>query len=78
MKIKIPTLTPIAFAILKHGLAVVSAVLIYIAFTTASLDEYDAARLYPLFYEQMEHAVMTLCLVVCGALLFDIAAREKK
>lgn len=78
MKIKLPTLCPIAFAILKYGLAVVSATLIYIAFTTASLDTYDAARLFPLFLEQMEHAVMALCLVICGALLFDIAAREKR
>ena len=77
-RIKLPKLSPVAFAILKYGLAAVSVTLIYIAFTSASLDSYDAARLYPLFYEQMEHALMTLLLVVCGALLFDIASREKK
>ncbi len=78
MKIKLPTLSPVSFAILKYGLGVVLAVFIYIAFTTASLDKYDAARLFPLFLEQIEHALMTLLLIVCGALLFDIAAREKR
>lgn len=77
MKIKLPTLTPIAFAILKYGLGAVSATLIYIAFTTASLSDYDAARLYPLFYEQMWHTLRALSLVVCGALAVDIAARKK-
>ncbi len=78
MKIKLPTLSRVSFAILKYGLGAVLMTLVYIAFAAASLDAYDTARLFPLFYEQMEHAVMTLLLVVCGALLFDIAVREKR
>ncbi|MBQ2766261.1 MAG: hypothetical protein IJF48_04680 [Clostridia bacterium] len=67
----------ISMAVLKYGLAVVSAVLIYIAFTTASLDAYDAARLHVLFVEEMEHALMSLLLIIAGAVLLDIAISKR-
>ena len=67
-----------ALCLLKWGLAAVSAALLYIAFTTASLDKYDAARLHSLFAEQMEHVLMSLLIVVGGAVMLDIAVKEKK
>ena len=62
--------------ILHCGLPLIAAALIYIAFTTASLEPYDAARLYPLLYLQMEHALMSLLLVVGGALLCDMSIKR--
>lgn len=81
MKMKnlhIPTLSQVSMNILKLGLAPVALTFIYIALTRASLDAYDAARLFPSFLAQLEHAIMSLTLVICGALLFDIASREKR
>ena len=66
-------LTRGARSILQIGLAPVALTFIYIAFTRSSLEAYDAARLLPSLFEQLEHAVMSLTLVICGALLFDIA-----
>ena len=71
-------LTRGAQRILTIGLAPVALAFIYIAFTRSSLDAYDAARLLPSFFEQFEHATMSLTLIVCGALLFDIALRERR
>ncbi len=65
-----------AWLFLEWGLLAVSAVLIYIAFTRASLDLYDAARLHAFFVEQMEHALMSLLLVVGGGVLLDIGVKE--
>ena len=78
MKIKLPTLSRVSFAMLKYGFWAVLATLIYIAFALSSLDAYDTARLVTFFTSQLEHAAMALLLVVCGALLFDIAVREKR
>lgn len=75
MKIPIPCRG--AMAVLKYGLAAVSAVLIYIAFSTASMDGYDFARLHSLFVEQMEHAMMSLLLIVGGAVLLDVSLKGK-
>lgn len=75
-KLKFPTLCRVSMNILKIGLAPVALVFIYIAFTHSSLDAYDAARLFPSFLLQLEHAAMSLTLVICGALLFDVASRE--
>ena len=76
-KINIPVPSLVSMTILKCGLPVVSAALLYIAAAQSSLNAYDAARLHTLFYEQMEHVLMSLALVVCGALMFDIAMRDK-
>lgn len=76
--LKFPTLCRVSMNILKLGLAPVALTFIYIAFTHTSLDAYDAARLFPFFFEQLEHAVMSLTLVICGALLFDMSYREKR
>ena len=65
----------ISMAVLKYGLAAVSAVLIYIAFGAVAMDEYDFARLHVLFVEQMEHAMMSLLLVIAGAVLLDISLK---
>ena len=62
---------------LKWGLFAVSVVLIYIAFTRSSLDLYDAARLHTFFIEQMEHALMSLLLVIGGGVMLDIALKER-
>ena len=77
-KLYIPPLSRGSINILKFGLAPVALTFIYIAFTRSSLDAYDAARLFPSFSEQFEHAFMSFLLVIGGALLFDIAVREKK
>ncbi len=76
--LRIPTLSRVSINILKFGLTPVALTFIYIAFTRASLDPYDAARLFPSFFEQLEHATMSLTLVICGALLFDAASRDGK
>lgn len=65
--------SPVSMAVLKYGLAAVSLVFLYIAVWAASLDVYDAARLYSLLAEQMEHAMMSLLLTVAGAVVLDIA-----
>ncbi len=62
-----------ALMILNCGLPLVAAALIYIAFTTASLEAYDAARLYPLLYAELEHALMSLLLIVGGAVVCDLS-----
>ena len=77
-KLKFPTLSKVSMNILKIGLAPVALTFIYIAFSRASQSAYDAARLYPLFYELIEHALMSFAIVICGALLFDIASREER
>lgn len=68
--------------ILRFGLPLIAAELIYIAASLSSFDSYDIARLGMYIYSMMEHILMSLTLVVGGALLFDIAfreaAREKK
>ncbi|MBQ8249386.1 MAG: hypothetical protein IJY93_05830 [Clostridia bacterium] len=66
-----------AWMFLKWGLFAVSAVLIYIAFTRASLDIYDATRLHTFFVEQMEHALMSLLLVIGGGVLLDIEVKKR-
>ncbi len=66
-----------AHSFLKWGLFAVSAVLIYIAFTRASLEAYDAARLHTFFVEQTEHALMSLLLVVGGGVLLDIEVKKR-
>lgn len=75
-KLKIPALCSVSMNILKIGLVPVVFAFIYIAFSHSSLDAYDAARLFPSFLLQLEHAAMSLTLVICGALLFDVASRE--
>ncbi len=77
-KNKINKLSPVSLKILKWGLAAVTIMLIYIVAYRAGLREYDAARLSLQFSYMMEHFAMSLLLIVGGALLFDIAAREKK
>ncbi len=67
----------VSMAVLKYGLAVVSAVLIYIAFSTATMDAYDFSRLHTLFVEQIEHAMMSLLLIVGGAVLLDVSLKGK-
>ncbi len=68
----------ISMAVLKYGLAAVSAVLLYIAFSAASMNEYDFARLHVLFVEQMEHVMMSLLLIIGGAVLLDIEQRKRR
>ncbi len=75
-KLKFPTLCRVSMNILKIGLAPVALTFLYIAFAHSSLDAYDSARLFPSLLSQLEHAVMSLTLIVCGALLFDAASRE--
>ena len=77
-KSHMPQLSKGALNILKIGLAPVALTFVYIAFTRSSLDTYDAVRLFPSFFAQFEHASMSLLSVIAGALLFDIAVREKK
>lgn len=77
-KLHIPALSRGSLNILKLGLAPVATAFIYIAFWRSSLDAYDAARLFPSLFAQFEHATMSLLLIIGGALLFDIASREKK
>ncbi len=77
-KLHIPPLSRGSFNILKFGLAPVALTFLYIAFTRSSLDAYDAARLFASLFEQFEHALMSFLLVIGGALLFDVAVREKK
>lgn len=77
-KLHIPALSQGSLNILKFGLAPVALTFVYIAFTCSSLDTYDAVRLFPSLLAQFEHATMSFLLVIGGALLFDIAVREKK
>ena len=77
-KLHIPPLSRGSLNILKFGLAPVATAFIYIAFWHSSLDAYDAARLFPSFFEQFEHATMSLLLIIGGSMLFDVASREKK
>ena len=77
-KLKFPTLSRVSMKILKVGLAPVALTFIYIAFAQSSLDAYDTARLFPSFLSQLEHAVMSLTLVICGALLKDMSYREQE
>ena len=65
-----------AILILRCGLPLVAAVLIYCAASLSSMDTYDAARRYMRTYSILEHALMALLLETGGALLFDIAQRQ--
>lgn len=62
--------------ILRIGLTVIAAELIYILVSLSSMNSYDAARLGLYIYSMLEYIMMSLTLIVGGALLFDIAFRE--
>lgn len=72
-----PNLVRGAVTILHCGLPAVAAALIGCCFYITSLTAYDAARLYPIFTQMIEHILMSLLLIVGGALLYDLAWREK-
>lgn len=65
-----------ACLILRLGLPVIAAELIYVAASLSELSGYDIARLGLYIYTMLEHILMSLTLVVGGALLFDIALGE--
>lgn len=77
-KYKLPTPSRMSVKILRYGLPFVAYALLYTAFTYSSLDAFDAARQVALLYAQIEHAMMSLLLLVGGAVLFDIALRERR
>ena len=71
------TLSRSAAGILHWGLPAVSAVLLGTVFYISGFSVYDAARYYPATASAMEHILMSLLLVVCGALLADIAEKRQ-
>ncbi len=75
---KLMKLSKRALKIFELGLPIVAIALIYCAAWIASLDTYDAARLYMQTYSMIEHVMMSLLLIVGGALLFDLGERERQ
>ncbi len=78
MKRKIKArLSPVVERLLICLLTPIVLVLIVTVFTVSSLNTYDAARLYPLFVDIMEHILMSLLIAVDGSLLLDIEIKRK-
>ncbi len=69
-------LAPTSQRLLICLLAPISAAALYTAFCRASLDTYDAARLYGMLVAEMEHILMSLLLAVGGALALDITLKR--
>ncbi len=71
-------ISPTAFNVLIRLLAPISAVLVATVFKRASLDTYDAARMYSTFALEMEHILMSLLLTVGGTAVLDIALKRHR
>ncbi len=69
-------LAPTAQRLLVYLLTPIAAAALYTAFCRASLDTYDAARLYGMLGSEMEHILMSLLLSVGGVLALDITLKR--
>ncbi|MCI8386979.1 MAG: hypothetical protein HFE63_00740 [Clostridiales bacterium] len=65
-----------AFMILRCGLPIIAAELIFIAISLSMMTSYDITRLCEYIHSIIEHIIMSLTLIVGGALLFDLAWHE--
>lgn len=74
--LKKPDISKLSQSILAAGLPVVSLALIGGAVWLTTLDSYDLARLTPYIHSIYEHILMSLTLIVGGAMVADIAARD--
>ena len=63
--------------ILRCGLPIVAAQLIFTAIQLSLMTSYDIARLGIYIHSIIEHIIMSLTLIVGGSLLFDLAWHEK-
>ena len=64
-----------AVRLFERMLPLIAGALIYCAVTLASMEPYDAARLYLRTYAMLEHVLMSLTLIVAGGLLLDLSGR---
>ena len=74
--LKKPDISKLSRAILGAGLPVISLALIVGAVWLTTLSSYDLARLTPYIHSIYEHILMSLTLIVGGAMVADIAARD--
>ena len=74
--LKKPDISKLSRAILGAGLPVVSLFLLGGAVWLTTLSSYDLARLTPYIHSIYEHILMSLTLIVGGAMVADIAVRD--
>lgn len=68
---------PGALSILRYGLPFVALELTYIAVRLSNLSAYELAKSRLYAAAELEHVMMGLLLLVGGAMLFDLASRER-
>ena len=78
MKKKRFCLTPISKILLITGLTVVLAYLIYILISILLLKSTSSDVLVHIYSPQLEYIMMSLTLIISGALLLDVTAKELK
>lgn len=66
----------VAEYILRIGLPLVLLVFFYIFHRTLTVGESERAWLYQSIPEMIEYAVMSLTIIICGAVIADFAARK--
>ena len=74
--LKKPEISKLSQSILTAGLPVISLFLIGGAVWLTTLSSYDLARLTPYIHSIYEHILMSLALIIGGAMVADIAARD--
>ncbi len=68
---------PGAISILRYGLPFVALELTYVAVRLSKMNTYELAKSRLCAAAELEHVLMGLLLLVGGALLFDLASRER-
>ena len=68
---------PGALSILRYGLPFIALELTYIAVNISEMNTYELAKSRLSTASELEHVLMGLLLLVGGALLFDLASRER-
>ena len=64
--------------LLISGLSIVLIYLVYIFISVLSLNSTSSLVLIHIFFPQLEHVLMSLTLIIIGALLLDVTAKELK
>ena len=70
------SLSDISVKILKLGLPLIIGYLIYLVISIASHTNTAKKVLIHIYLPQLEYIMMSLCVIVIGAILFDITKKE--
>ena len=71
-------LSSISEILLFMGLGIIIVYLIYILVSVISLERMSSDVLIHIFSPQLEYIIMSMTLIIVGALLLDVTAKELK